>query len=99
MSHLEILGYLAGALTTFSAYPQLRYSYKTKDVKSLNIVFLSMLIAGLALWAVYGISIGSIPMVVFNAVGAALWLPLYLMKIKDTKNGGGKKIERQDKRR
>ncbi len=90
MSHLEILGYIAGALTTFSAYPQLRYSYKTKDVKSLNILFLSMLIAGLALWAVYGLFIGSTPVVVFNTAGTALWLPLYLMKIKDRGNSGGK---------
>jgi hypothetical protein len=41
-------------------------------------------------WAVYGVFLGSTPMVVFNAAGAALWLPLYLMKIKDAKNRGGK---------
>lgn len=91
MPYLEILGYFAGALTTFSAYPQLRYSYKNKDVKSINIVFMTMLVSGLVLWAVYGIFIESTPVVVFNTFGAALWLPLYLMKIKDIKNTGGEK--------
>lgn len=90
MSYLEILGYLAGALTTFSAYPQLRYSYKNKDVKSINLVFMTMLVAGLVLWAIYGIFIDSTPVIVFNTVGAALWIPLYLMKIKDIKNDGEK---------
>ena len=86
MSYLDIFGYLAGALTTFSAWPQLRYSYKTKDVRSLNIVFMSMLISGLLLWAVYGLLIGSVPVVLFNTAGAGLWAPLYFMKIRQMKN-------------
>jgi MtN3 and saliva related transmembrane protein len=85
MSNLEIFGYIAGALTTFSAYPQLRYSYKTKDVRSLNVTFMSMLITGLSLWAVYGFFIESTPVIVFNAIGALLWAPIFFWKIKSIK--------------
>lgn len=85
MAHLEILGYLAGILTTFSASPQLYYSYKTKDVKSLNLAFMSMLIAGLSLWAIYGMVINSLPIIIFNAIGVMLWIPLFWMKIMSGK--------------
>lgn len=85
MAHLEILGYLAGMLTTFSASPQLYYSYTTKDVKSLNLAFMSMLIAGLSLWAIYGMVINSLPIIIFNAIGVMLWIPLFWMKIMSGK--------------
>lgn len=85
MTNPEILGYLAGILTTFSASPQLYYSYTTKDVKSLNLGFMSMLIGGLSLWAIYGILIQSVPITIFNAIGAALWVPLFGMKIVSIK--------------
>jgi MtN3 and saliva related transmembrane protein len=85
MAHLEILGYLAGILTTFSASPQLYYSYTTKDVKSLNLAFMSMLIAGLSLWAIYGMVINSLPIIIFNAIGVMLWIPLFWMKIMSGK--------------
>jgi MtN3 and saliva related transmembrane protein len=85
MPYAELLGYLAGILTTFSASPQLYYSYTTKDVRSLNLAFMTMLIAGLSLWAVYGILIKSLPIIIFNAIGALLWIPLYWMKIVSNK--------------
>lgn len=87
MVYSELLGYLAGILTTFSASPQLYYSYTTKDVKSLNLSFMSMLIAGLTLWAIYGIVIQSLPVIIFNAIGVMLWIPLYWMKVISSKNG------------
>jgi len=85
MAYLELLGYLAGILTTFSASPQLYYSYTTKDVKSLNLTFMGMLIAGLSLWAIYGVVIKSLPIIIFNTIGVMLWIPLYWMKIISNK--------------
>ena len=90
MAYLELLGYLAGILTTFSASPQLYYSYTTKDVKSLNLAFMGTLIAGLALWAIYGIVIKSLPIIIFNTIGVMLWIPLYWMKIMSNKKNRDK---------
>ena len=83
----ELIGHLAGVLTTFSASPQLIYSYRTRDVASFDLKFLLMLATGLFLWAVYGIVIGSLPIVVFNLIGGSLWLPIIVMKIKEVKSG------------
>jgi len=81
---IEILGYTAGFLTTFSAYPQLIYSYRSADVASFDLRFLLMLFSGLLLWGIYGIVIGSLPVVLFNFFGCILWLPIICMKIKES---------------
>jgi MtN3 and saliva related transmembrane protein len=90
MTAVELLGHLAGVLTTFSASPQLVYSYRTRDVASFDLKFLLMLASGLFLWAVYGALIGSLPIVVFNLIGGALWLPIIGMKIKDIRDRRGR---------
>ena len=83
MSEIEILGYTAGFLTTFSASPQLIYSYRSGDVKSFDLKFLLMLASGLFLWGIYGIVIGSMPVILFNFFGCTLWLPIIWLKIKE----------------
>lgn len=83
MAAVELIGHLAGVLTTFSASPQLMYSFRTRDVASFDLKFLLMLAMGLFLWAVYGILIGSLPIIVFNLVGGSLWLPIIWMKIRE----------------
>jgi MtN3 and saliva related transmembrane protein len=85
MATIDLLGHLAGVLTTFSASPQLLYSFRTGDVASFDLKFLVMLASGLFLWGLYGIVIGSIPIAFFNFFGVALWLPIIWMKIKELK--------------
>jgi MtN3 and saliva related transmembrane protein len=90
MAAVELMGHLAGVLTTFSASPQLWYSYRTHDVASFDLTFLLMLATGLFLWAVYGMLIGSLPIVLFNLIGGSLWLPIIGMKIKDIRDRRGR---------
>jgi MtN3 and saliva related transmembrane protein len=82
LNDIDLLGHFAGLLTTFSASPQLVHTYRTKDVGSFDLRFLLMLATGLFLWALYGIAIGSWPVVVFNLIGCALWAPIIWMKIR-----------------
>ena len=86
MAAVELIGHLAGVLTTFSASPQLRYSYRTRDGASFDLKFLLMLATGLFLWAVYGVVIGSLPIVVFNLIGGSLWLPIIGMKVREIRS-------------
>lgn len=88
MPAIEILGVLAGTLTTFSAAPQLVYSYRTRDVASIELKFLLMLASGLFLWGLYGLIVQSFSIAFFNFIGCALWLPVIVLKVK--KQGQGK---------
>lgn len=83
MTEIDLLGYTAGFLTTFSASPQLIYSYRSGDVKSFDLIFLLMLACGLALWTIYGLVIGSLPVIFFNFFGCILWLPIIWLKIRE----------------
>ena len=85
MNSLDLLGFIAGFLTTFSAFPQLYYSYSTKDVKSIQMNFMIMLVTGLFLWGVYGILLGSLPLIVFNFIGFSLWLPIFWLKLRENR--------------
>jgi MtN3 and saliva related transmembrane protein len=79
---MNILGFAAGLLTTFSASPQLYYSYTTGDVKSIRVGFLAMLMTGLFLWGIYGILLNALPVIVFNFIGFFLWLPILVLKVR-----------------
>lgn len=82
MNWIDLLGFFAGCLTTFSAWPQLHHSYKHKDVASLDLKFMLMLVFGLFSWFIYGIAIRSIPIICFNFLGFALWVPIIVMKLQ-----------------
>ena len=73
MTWVDLLGFAAGALTTFSAAPQLLYSYRTKDVASIDLKFMLMLVSGLTTWAIYGIIIRSLPIIFFNFFGTSFY--------------------------
>ena len=83
MAAVDILGFAAGFLTTFSAAPQLIHAYRVKDLRSIDLKFQLMLLSGLALWAVYGITIQSLPIIIFNLIGFSLWVPICWMKLKE----------------
>lgn len=83
MASFELLGYAAGFLTTFSAAPQLLHSYRTKDLSGIDLKFQLMLLSGLALWAVYGITILAPPIIIFNLIGFSLWVPIFWMKLRE----------------
>jgi len=86
MTKMDMLGFAAGLLTTLSASPQLYYSYSTKDVKSISLQFLIMLMAGLFLWGLYGLLLWALPIIIFNFVGFALWVPIFWLKVKEKRS-------------
>ena len=65
---MEWFGGLAGALTTVSFLPQVYKTWKTKSTDSLSMPMLLMMTAGIFLWGVYGVALGSISMIVSNVI-------------------------------
>jgi MtN3 and saliva related transmembrane protein len=65
------LGYAAGALTVLSYAPQVVRAYRTKEVKDLSWAMVALLVTAGALWIVYGISSGQMPVILTN-VGTTL---------------------------
>jgi len=64
----EFVGYSAAFLTTIAFLPQAHHSWKTRDLSGISLPMYSLFTAGVALWFVYGLYIGSMPVIVANAV-------------------------------
>ena len=82
MFHIDIIGYLAALLTTFSFLVQAIQSWRSRDLSGISLGMYSMFTFGVALWLIYGIVIESWPLIVTNALTFLFALSILLMKLK-----------------
>jgi len=82
MFHIDIIGYLAALLTTFSFLVQAIQSWRTRDLSGISVGMYSMFTLGVALWLIYGIVIESWPLIVTNILTFLFALSILLMKLK-----------------
>lgn len=82
MFHVDIIGYIAACLTTFSFLVQAIKSWRTKDLSGISVGMYTMFTIGVALWLLYGIVIDSMPLIVTNALTFLFALSVLLMKLK-----------------
>lgn len=82
MFHIDIIGYSAALLTTFSFLVQAIQSWRTRDLSGISVGMYSMFTLGVALWLIYGIAIESWPLIVTNALTFLFALSILLMKLK-----------------
>jgi len=83
--HVDIIGYLAACLTTFSFLVQAIKSWKTKDLSGISLGMYTMFASGVALWLAYGIAIDSMPLIVTNTLTLAFALSILFMKIREVR--------------
>lgn len=90
--NVDILGLIAGGLTSIASMPQLIKVIKTRNVEDLSWLMLVILITGLSLWVWYGISQDELPIILSNAFAVLVNVSLlscYLLfrdKNKDEKS-------------
>lgn len=88
MEWQEILGYVAGAMTTFAVVPQIRKAWKTRAVDDISISTVIVLICGVSLWTVYGVIHQSWPIVITNGVAVILDGLLLFLVFYEKRNRG-----------
>ena len=82
MPYIDLLGYIAACLTTFSFIPQALKTFRTKDVSGISLTMYGCFTAGVALWLVYGFMLGAWPIVIANIITLSLALSIFWMKLK-----------------
>ncbi len=82
MPYIDLLGYIAACLTTFSFIPQALKTIRTKDVSGISLTMYGCFTAGVALWLVYGFMLGAWPIVIANIITLSLALSIFWMKLK-----------------
>jgi MtN3 and saliva related transmembrane protein len=78
----DFIGYIAAICTTIAYVPQALKVYKTKKTTDISMGMFSLISTGVILWLIYGISIGSVPMIIANSITFVLSSYIFIMKIK-----------------
>jgi MtN3 and saliva related transmembrane protein len=63
-----LLGAVAGLCTSFSFVPQVQKAWQGTDTAAISKRMYVISLAAFGLWIVHGIMIGSVPIILFNAV-------------------------------
>ena len=79
---LDILGWIAGTLTTIAFFPQLLKTWTTKSAKDVSLVMMITFCIGVFLWLLYGLTINAMPVVVTNSITLILSLLILILKIR-----------------
>jgi MtN3 and saliva related transmembrane protein len=80
--NLELLGYVAAALTSGSFIPQAVMTIRTRDTRGISRGMYVIFTVGVAFWLAYGIAIGSWPMILANTVTLGLAVTILLLKLR-----------------
>jgi MtN3 and saliva related transmembrane protein len=82
MTSVDLLGLVAGALTTISFVPQVIKVWRTRSAGDFSYVMLALFCTGIACWLLYGVAVRSLPVVLANGVTLALTLAIFWLKTR-----------------
>lgn len=82
MNDINLLGMLAGTLTTVAFVPQVVKIWQSKSASDISLAMFFIFNLGLVLWLLYGIAIHSMPVIVANAVTLVLTGIILMLKIR-----------------
>lgn len=80
--NLDWLGFTAAALTSASFIPQAVMTIRTRDTRSISRGMYVIFTIGVALWLVYGIALGSWPMIFANVTTLVLAATILVLKLR-----------------
>lgn len=76
------IGTLAAILTTVAFIPQAWMTWKSRRADGVSLGMYTIFISGVVLWFVYGMMIGSWPVIIANFVTLLLALFILIMKLR-----------------
>ena len=82
MDQFIVIGLVAGLITTMGYVPQVIKGYRSGRMEDVSILMPLVLIIGMSLWLIYGIILGDIPIILWNAVSVILNSGMVVLKIR-----------------
>ncbi len=76
------IGIAAAILTTVAFAPQAIQAWRSRSTRDVSLAMFSMMVAGIALWLVYGLLIDDLPLILANAVTLLLAGAILVAKIR-----------------
>jgi MtN3 and saliva related transmembrane protein len=78
----ELLGFIAGALTTLGFVPQVWRLFRLKSAREISLPFTVFFLVGIAFWLSYGILLDKAPIIIWNAITLALGCAMLYAKLR-----------------
>ena len=82
MAPIEILGLVAGTITSITFLPQVVKIWQTKSAKDLSLMMLLLLMLGVVLWLIYGLVVMSAAIIYTNTMVLVMSLIMLYFKLK-----------------
>jgi MtN3 and saliva related transmembrane protein len=79
---VNLIGSCAAALTTGAFIPQTIKTIRSRDTQAISFWMYLAFVTGIAFWFVYGLMLGSWPVIVSNAITFLLALTILAMKVR-----------------
>ncbi len=81
---VDLIGYLAGSLTTVAFLPQVVKTWKSHSARDLSLAMLAIFTTGVLCWLLYGIALGRWPIIIPNIVTLLLTSAILFFKLKES---------------
>lgn len=79
----DLIGTVAATLTTLSFLPQAILVLRTGETRGISLGMYSAFTLGVALWVLYGIKLGAVPIIVANAITFCLAMSILTIVVKN----------------
>ena len=80
-----LIGSAAGCIGLYSFVPQVVKCCRTGDVAAISLRMFAVRTFGLLLWMVYGYALGSLPVLIFSALGLVLTSVILVLKVRGSR--------------
>lgn len=77
----NLIGYAAAILTSVAFVPQALKSWQTRDLSGVSLPMYSLFTVGMVMWLVYGVMLGSWPIIIANAITIVLASVVLALKV------------------
>ena len=78
----EVIGSIAAVITTFAWLPQIMKILRERQARDISLVTTASLASGVFLWVVYGLAIGSMPVILANSVSFLFIITIVGLKLR-----------------
>ena len=82
MDITNIIGTLAGTLTTIAFIPQVVKTWKTRSAHDISLFMFLLFSCGVLLWLIYGILLQALPIILANGITLTLSTSILVLKIR-----------------
>src|SRR5918998_6238131 len=93
-----LIGSAAGCIGLYSFVPQVVKCCRTGDVAAISLRMFAVRTFGLLMWTIYGFALGSMPVLIFSALGLVLSSVILTLKVRGSRLQPAGESCRQDPR-